>query len=477
MKIINQYKNMSVQVKAALWYTICNFLQKGISFLIIPIYIRLLTTGEYGEWMVFQSWSEILIIFASLNLYCGVYTKTIVDIQDDRDRYTSSMQGLGTVITVVMFIVYLGVRGFVEKWSGLNTTTMCFLFVYFLVYPAFQFWAARQRVEYKYKKMVAVTISIAVLTPALSILILTHTDLRAKAIIYGYLIVQCVFGAFFYIFQFIKGKIFCDKKYWKYALKFNVPLIPHYLSLIVLGQSDRIMIKNICGDSDAGVYSFAYQIASAMNVLIAAINGSRVPWTYEQLRDRVYTQLRRISTLLCVLMGAIALIVSLLAPEVVRIIGTSDYAAAVYVIPVVALGVFFTFIYDLFCSVEFYYSATKYVMVASCVGAILNIVLNAVFIPIFGFIAAAYTTLVCYFVFMLMHFVFMRKVCVDQKIKESVYDLKSIFGLAGATVAISFLSMLTYGSDLVRYICLLVVAALIVLKRNTILDAYKGMRK
>ena len=100
MWFINKYRSMAVQAKASIWYTICNFFQKGISFIAVPIYVRLLTTDEYGDWSVFQSWRDILIIFASLNLFSGVYTKTLVDNKDDRDRYTSSMQGLGTIVSL-----------------------------------------------------------------------------------------------------------------------------------------------------------------------------------------------------------------------------------------------------------------------------------------------------------------------------------------------------------------------------------------
>ena len=129
MKLWNKYKNMPVQVKASLWYTICNFFQKGISFIVVPIYVRLLTTAEYGEWSVFQSWRDILIIFASLNLYAGVYTKTLVDNTDDRDRYTSSMQGLGTVISLVMLVIYFFTHEWCNKQIGLTTPYMLLLFL------------------------------------------------------------------------------------------------------------------------------------------------------------------------------------------------------------------------------------------------------------------------------------------------------------------------------------------------------------
>ena len=145
MKIWTKYKNMPIQLKASLWYTICNFFQKGISFIVVPIYVRLLTTAEYGEWSVFQSWRDILIIFASLNLYAGVYTKTIVDNKGDRDRYTSSMQGLGTIISLALLILYFITHEWCNRKLGLTTPYMVLLFFYFIVYPGFAFWTTRQR--------------------------------------------------------------------------------------------------------------------------------------------------------------------------------------------------------------------------------------------------------------------------------------------------------------------------------------------
>lgn len=477
MKLWEKYKNIPIQVKASLWYTICNFFQKGISFIVVPIYVRLLTTGEYGEWSVFQSWRDILIIFASLNLYAGVYTKTLVDNKNDRDRYTSSMQGLGTIISIILFIIYLLTHEWCNQIIGLNTPVMMLLFVYFIVYPGLAFWTTRQRVEYKYRSMVVITVLMSIATPVLSILLLQRTSLRAMALVLGYLIVQCGFGLIFYLYQFWKGRCFYQKDYWQYAIRFNVPLIPHYLSLIVLGQSDRIMIKNYCGEGDAGIYSFAYQIASVMNLFLSAINGSRVPWAYEQLKNRVYESLRKLSNGLCILMGTITLMAALLSPDIIAILATDDYMIAVYVIPIVALGVYFTYCYDMFCTVEFYYGATKLVMTASVVGALINVILNMIFIPVFGFIAAAYTTLVSYIAFMLMHYFFMHRVMRQQDIHEEIYDIRFTFIFSVILSVIVFASLLTYKSMLIRYILITGIILCLFFMRKKIINILKALRK
>lgn len=477
MNLINKYNNMAVQAKASLWYTICNFFQKGVSFIVVPIYIRLISTAEYGDWNVFQSWRDTLIILASLNLYAGVYTKTLVDHKENRDQYTSSMQGLGTLVSLGFLAVYLISHNWCNRVIGLNTPLMLLLILYFIVYPAFSFWGTRQRVEYRYKPMVLVTILISVLTPAISIILLKCTDLRTNALVLGYLLVQCAVGLVFYVYHFAKGKCFYNKEYWTYAAKFNLPLIPHYLSLIVLSQSDRIMIKHYNSESEAGIYGFAYQIASVMLAVLGAVNGSRVPWTYEQLRDKVYDKLKSLSNGLCMMFGAMTLMAALLAPDIIAILGTEEYKLATAVIPIVVLSVYFTFVYDMFCSVEFYYGATGFVMAASVIGALSNIILNALWLPRFGFIAAAYTTLISYILFMFMHFVFMNIVRKKQNINEQVYDIKFTFLFSLLVTVLVFVSILTYKNFVIRYLLIVVLVVLVIVFRKKIIGLMKTIRK
>lgn len=477
MKIIDKYNNLPIQAKASIWYTVCNFFQKGISFIAVPLYVRMLTTDEYGQWNVFQSWRDILIIFATLNLYAGVFTKTLIDKVNERDRFTSSMQGLGTLVTLALFSLYYISHDWCNKQIGLETPYMLLLFLYFIVYPGFAFWTARQRVEYKYRPMAVVTILITVLTPAISIILLKTTELRTNALILGYLVVQCCVGLIFYIFQFLKGKCFYNNEYWRSAVKFNVPLIPHYLSLIILNQSDRIMIQRCCGDSDAGIYGFGYQIASAINVLISAINGSRVPWTYANLKARVYDRLKAITNALVIMMSVMVLFISLLAPEIIMLLGTPEYNVAAYVIPVVTLGVYYTFIYDMYASIEFYYGATKYVMIASMTGAILNLILNWIFIPKFGFIAAAYTTLVCYVVFMIMHYLFSRKVLQKQDINIAVYENRVVFLISAVTSILSLGCMVSFNNLAFRITLVSLITVICLIKRKMILSLLTEIKK
>ncbi len=96
---------MSAPVKAAMWFTICSFLQKGIQFITVPIFTRLLTKEQYGLYNVYNSWSQIVLIFASLNLFYGVFNNGMLKFETDRDRFVSSVQGASTAMCSCSLLV------------------------------------------------------------------------------------------------------------------------------------------------------------------------------------------------------------------------------------------------------------------------------------------------------------------------------------------------------------------------------------
>ena len=384
---------------------------------------------------------------------------------------------MSTLITAVLFLIYIVGSDLWNRLLSMETATMVLMFAYFVFFPAFNFWSVRQRVENKYVSMVLITLLVSILIPGVSILLLYTTALRHNAVIWGYLFVQSGVGLFFYVLHLARGKCLFHKDYWIKALKFNIPLIPHYLSLIILGQADRIMIQHYHSTEKAGIYNLAYQVSMIMNIFINAINNTLVPWSYEQFKKKNYSAVRNSSTLLCVLIGVMTFGATLIAPELISILGTAEYKEAIWIIPAVAISVYFTFCYGLFCTIEFYYSATWFVMVASAVGAILNIILNAIFIPIFGFIAAGYTTLFCYFVFMVMHFAFTKQISRKYLDNASIYNNKFIFLSCFVLCFAGALCMLLYNGWVLRYLLIAAIAFAAFLLRNKIIHLLKSMKK
>ena len=270
-----KYKNIPVQIKASIWFVICSVLQKAIAFLTTPIFTRLMTTEQYGQVTIYNSWVEVFMIFATLDIFYGVYNNALTKYPDDRARVTSSLQGLCTTLTLGLLVIYLLIHNLVNKWTGMSTNMTLFLFGELLFVPAFRFWSAKERYEYKYRKLVIISVLMAVLAPILGIPAVILLEQKGYAKIVTSVLAQVIFAFGLYISNFKKGKAFFAKDYWKYALAFNLPLIPHYLSSTILNQCDRIMIDRMCGTDKAGIYGLAYTVGAlvALELGVASSHG------------------------------------------------------------------------------------------------------------------------------------------------------------------------------------------------------------
>ena len=476
-KLVNSYKAMSAAAKAAIWFAVCSILQKGISFITVPIFTRLMTPEQYGQFSVYSSWNLILTIFATLNLSAGVFNNGMTKYPDDRSRYISSMQGLSTVVTLVLLALYLPFQNVINEFTGLSTVLMLIMFAEFLTVPAVMFWSARQKYEFKYVALFIYTLIVSVLSPGISLLAVVFSDEKGIAKIMAVALVNICAGLFFYIFNIIKGRKLFIEEYWSFAFKFNLPLIPHYLSMVVLAQSDKIMIEKMFSEREVAIYSVAYSFSLIMNIITTSINSSYVPWTYRKLLVNDIKPLKRTTTMLLIGVGLISLLPVILAPEVMWIMAPDEYAEGVWIIPPISTSVFFTFMYSLFANVEFYFEKTKFVMVASTLCAVANVVLNAIFMPIFGYMAAGYTTMFCYMLLALVHYLFMRRVCSRMLKISSVYDDKLILLISAAYLGLNAVGMVLYNFVILRYVILAVSLVLIFIKRSSIIQFVKKLKE
>lgn len=474
-KIGNTYKAMSVPVKAGLWFTICNVLQRGISIITVPVFTRLLTTEQYGTYSVYLSWLNILSIFTSLNLYYGVFNKAMVKFSKDRDRYISSMQGLVTVLCLIVYLIYYSFRGFFNSFFELSTMIVSMMFIEMLMTPMIQFWMGKNRFEYRYKAIVAVSLTKSILNPVIGIVIVLNSSYKAEGRIFSAVIVESIICGTIMIYQYCKGKSFFVKEYWKYALLFNLPLVPHYLSGSLLNQGDRIVIQKLIGTSAVALYSVAYNVGMLTQLVTNAIAQAITPWLYDCLKKKEYDSINKRLRPIMVLVACVCVILMLFAPEIVWLFASKDYAQAVYVIPPIAASVFFIYMYNVYSNFEFYYEKRLFITITSFVAAGLNIVLNYIFVPILGYAAAAYTTLVCYAIYAFGHYLFSLYICKKEIQGTKVFEFKDFFAISLAVILISLFINALYGNIILRYITILGIVFVALLFKNKIASLIKSL--
>lgn len=475
-EIKRKYGALSAPVKASIWFAVCNIAQKGIALLSTPIFTRLLTTAQYGRYTIYQSWYQIISIFATLNLAAGVFNNGLLKYEDKRDSFTSSMQGLSTTITFLLFIVYSVNRNFWNDVLELSSLYVYAMFIELLFVPAYNFWGTRERYLYKYKKLIVTTAVIALGSPIIGVITVISTSYKAEARVLSYVAVQTIIGLFFYIRNFRKGKLFYNKDIWKFALSFNIPLIPHYLAFQILNQSDRIMISRMVGSGEAAIYSVAYSVSMMMTVITGAINNSFIPYTYKALKNKDYENIGKNANVLLVFIGSGCIIVTAFAPEIISVFASKEYYNAIWIMPPVAASVYFMFLYPMFGNIEFYFEKTKYVTFASCVGAVANMILNYIFIKAYGYYAAGYTTLACYMLFAFMHYFFYKKIVRDKLDSNDIYDTKFMLLFSSVLLMVMIGMTFIYKWPCIRYLTVVLIVASIFAKRKYIVNKLKNIR-
>ena len=116
----------------------------------------------------------------------------------------------------------------------------------------------RNRFEFKYKSVVAITLLTSILSPVLAFVLVSCTEEKGFARIMGYVSINVIVGLIVFIQNTKRGKKLFNKEFWKYALGFNIPLLAYYLSQVIFNQSDRIMISHMTGTGEAAMYGVAF---------------------------------------------------------------------------------------------------------------------------------------------------------------------------------------------------------------------------
>lgn len=475
-KLLERYRKIPVAARAALWFMIANVLQKGMSLITTPIFTRLMSREQYGQFSVYNSWLQIFTIFTTLRLNYAVFNKGMSQFREHRADYTSTMQTISFVIAGGMLLLYLPLRRYVNGLTELPTVIMIAMFLELMVTPSVDFWTLQKRYEYRYRQVVLRTVGFTLLNAAAGIGAVLIFPEKGYARILSCIAVNLVFGISLFTYNRRRAGTWFRTEYAQFALGFNLRLLPHYVSQYILDQFDRIMIQKMVGMASAGVYSVAYNAGMIMKIVTAALQSALIPWQYEQMEKKELRRLDDVLFIVYLLTAGVVLGFTAFAPELIRILADEKFYEAVQVIPPVALGLYFFFVYNTIANMEFYYNLTRFTSVISVVGAVLNVVLNDIGIRLFGYVAAAYTTMLCYLFFAGCHYIYTVRAMKALLKEKTVFRTGRLAALSAMVIVVGLGLTLSYPMPLVRYGFILVLLCLAYLRRDLLKATLKSVK-
>ena len=458
-------------IRASIWYTVSGFLLKGIGFITTPIFSRILTLEEYGILNNFNSWVAILAIVCTLSLSASL-VRARFDYKNDLNSFIKTNLLLGSFVTLIIFgVIFINI----DFWSDLfaiDSKYQIIMLLTILANPAYDMFIQVQQFKYKYKTVAALSVILTLSNVGLSLLLIFLFEDNLYARIIGGQLPVILIGFGLYGYFVLSGKKVCFN-YLKYSIPMSIPYMIHLLAGVLLNSSDRVMITKICGAGENALYSMAYNIAMIVNMIWTAMNTAYSPWLGERLNEKKYEAIRKYSYGYIGIFIFLVIGVMLVAPEALWILGGEEYVYAKYVIPPVMMGNLFIFMYSLYVNIEQFERKTVGMAVGTVVCSLLNISLNWIFLPKFGYIAGAYTTLISYFFLFVIHYGIVRKIGLN-----ICYNSKYIFVVCIVSVAISGCAVILYEYNIIRYlvICLYTVFSVLVIifNRHKIINMLKG---
>lgn len=340
--------------KAGLAYTVGNVLLKGVTFLTLPIFSRILTTEEFGFYNLYVSYETILTIFVGLCLYGSLRTAKY-DYQKEFNSYVSSTLMLSGIIYLVFIVLGNLIYPTLSKNFEFDRSIFNVLITHSYAMFIFQFYNTWLALDFKYKKFLLVSGINSIGGTVLSIVLILFFFKTDKYIgrIYGYAIVPIavavvIWMAFFRNAKTEKYQLF-NKEYWRYGLGISLPLVVHTFSQQILNQFDRIMINTMVGVAQVGIYGFIQTIASILQIIVQSMDNAWSVWMYEQLNQNQYLQIKEKSKAYTLLMNILYIGFISLAPDVIRIAGTKEYYGGIAMVIPLAFAIYFVFCIHFLC--------------------------------------------------------------------------------------------------------------------------------
>lgn len=447
--------------KASIYYLVGNLFNKGIAFFTVPIFTRLLSTSDYGIVTTYNSWIAILAMVVGFALHSGIRI-AFVDYKDKMNDFLATTTTFTLLSGGILIVIVLGLSQYID--ININSSLIVLCLCQSISTALIEDYSMYLMMQYRYKYRTILMVLPNLLSIILSILVIRF--FLSDHLYLGRIIptagTMVFFGVLVCILVYSSSRSLLNKEYLKYALNFSVPLILHGIALNILSQSDRTMITWLADSSQTGIYSLIYNFSMIATVITTSLEGIWIPWFYDKLQKKDYDDINIVAKDYINLMTYCLIGVIMIGPEVVKLLASTNYWDGIKIIPPVVISNFIIFSYTLYVNVEHYHKKTKGITINTLIAAIINIILNYIFIPKYGYVAAAYTTLASYLISFIMH---------SHKAKELESGIYPLFYFGLPLLEISIATILFYifmDNSIVRcvIVALFIVAMLVKEKKR-----------
>ncbi len=422
-------------------FTVGKFVSKLIVIFMLPFYTSYLSAAEYSTSDLITQLCNLIIPIACLGVSEGIFRNAAGGSEDKEAFFTN-----GVMLMIFGSLGFLALSPLLYL-TGYFNDYVWLIILYVLASNIHSVCAQYVCAIGRTKLFSGQGILNTALTVSLNILFLVGFGMGIEGYVLSIILADFL-SAIFLVFvarlyrAFMPRKI--NRKQMGELLRFCLPLVPSTVFWWITSVSDRYMVAYFVSDAENGLYSVAYKIPTLLTYVVTIFNDawklSAVSDADGEERTKFYSKVFRYY-IAVMFMGGVALVVS--AQLSSAILFDESYHAAWIYIPILSAATVFTSLDTFMGSAYFTVKKTSMSLWTSLVGAILNIMLNALLIPKYGAMGASVATFVSYFVVFMI-----RALTMKRFIPFKLYPVKLIINtalLAGATILMTGWGSKLYG--------------------------------
>ena len=394
-------------------YTLSNIINSAIPFLLLPILTNHLSTSDYGILTNYNSVINILIPLVGVNMMTSLQV-IFVKRKEEFASYISSGTVLTIVLTLLFTLLIFVFQDPLARFSGVPKSYLLLTAVYATYNNLIETLLSIWRMEEKAIHYGVFRIGRTIIELSIALILIIGYDWSFDGSIYA-IIYSYAIGAIATLFILYKKRLLIldiKKKHINHILQYGVPLIPHVLSSVVIMYSSKLMLTAYHGLSSNGIYSVGFMVGQFIGLLQNSFNQAWGPWVYQQLKSGEHSRKIRIVKLTYIYFISIivvTLVFWLSSPLIYMFLGKA-FESGISLVLWIALGFAFNGMYKMVSVYFFYEEKTKELAVLSVFSAALNIGLNFLWIPKYGFTGAALATMLAMVIQFILAWIWSTKI-------------------------------------------------------------------
>lgn len=403
-------------IKTIFSYSAANIINAAVPFFLLPILTAYLNPEEFGVLSLIQLLFTLSLPFVLMNIH-GLFMIEYSKLSfDEFKSFVSSMiliPFFAFIIILFLFFIFSNNLSILfnipEKWVILSPIVVLAQSIPTMIPVLFQ--AKKQPINYGIFKITLTVVNLG-LSLFFIVTLSQGLDGRLYGIFYSYILFTGV--GFFILFKLGLLSLSVSFTHIKNALKFGIPLVPHTLAGIFLSMSDRIFLSNMLGNESVGIYSVAFQLSSAILIIMTSINQAWVPHLYEKLNSNpTVEEKRKIVIQSYKIMGIMAIITVIFIVTIsviYQIFIDERYYDGINISRLLAVGFMFQGFYFMVTNYIFYMKKSNLLSMITISSAIFIMLLNYILIPIYGVYGSTYAMVIGYFIWFSLTFYFSTKI-------------------------------------------------------------------